>query len=191
MKHESMTQQDFEQLREAFLDDSLTDVQKEQLRVWFAGHPEDEKAIQVELAFLNQIASDDNNLSDGQSFCDRVMAAWEEEQQQEVTTFKINRWMRPAVGVAAAILLGLTIWVVNFANQPAAPFEISALKPGKATSPVSVLFRDFQKQYQDQSSQVKEVIRQPSSMMGLTGMFKAIVPKDMPLDGEAKAKKQS
>lgn len=185
--NEHINQSQFQELREKYFDRTLTDTELEQFNAYLELHPDAKAALEMEARYLNtmgvletpRLSSTENDFVAG------VLEAWESEKDQNGTppAFNIKCYLQPLAFAAAAVLLGVTLWVTNMDDNNNAPEVANVnvdITPREAKNPLSILLRETHEQYASQQAKLNQTVNAPATMLSLGNVINSLIIPELP-----------
>ena len=172
--NQHMTTEQFNLLREQWLDGDITAQDQERLEAYLTENPGVAKQLQEEKQYLTSLAVLDLQVVEQSqnTFVQNVLGEF--ESQSTPVTYTLPNYLRPILLAAAALIMAVMIWVFTPNANTTLP-EIAAT-PGKATSPLSVLLRETHTQYTTKSEQVSQTLNTPTTILSFSNFLDAIAP---------------
>lgn len=184
--NEHISKSQFIELRELYFDGTLTAEQREQFNAYLDTHPELKSALERESRYLNSMGMlETPRLSATETdFVNAVLDAWDAEKDQSIPpTFTIKRYFQPLAFAAAALLIGITFWMLNPGTDTDSPEVVEVnvdITPREAKNPLSILLRETHEQYASQQDRLNQTVAAPASMLNLGSVINSLITPTLP-----------
>lgn len=186
--NEHISKSQFQDLREKYFDRTLTDAELEQFNAYLELHSDARAALEMEARYLNtmgvletpRLSSTENDFVAG------VLEAWESEKDQDgaLPPFNIKRYLQPLAFAAAAVLVGVTVWVTNMDDNNTIAPEVANVNvditPREAKNPLSILLRETHEQYASQQAKLNQTVNAPATMLSLGNVINSLITPELP-----------
>jgi hypothetical protein len=169
-----MSHQPLHELWEAARDGELTAEQRQVFERHLRDHPEDHRLWDCETRWLSELSAD--RTAESSSDADFVLAVMErlDSEQRPSVLGRVRPWL----GAAAAVAIGLMVWrVVPVDRSGGQTVGPPVAVQGGASDPLSILVMDLNRQVEDQPASVRSMLSQTSQLLSWNRWFDAVDPQ--------------